>query len=329
MSIEEKVCTKCKNLKPLKDFTKSSRLLSGYEAVCKECARAPKVDLKLHKSLTIKECFRCKQEKPVKEFGTTKNNKDGYLTSCKLCLKKDREGCADLDQEQSCSSCSKVYKLSEYPKKSSCKTGRSKKCRDCIRKVSNASRDKEKARLRMKEYRANNKERVAASAKKSREKNKEKAKQKRSTPEHKEKEKIWRQKRKEKNPRIYADYVKKRKDEDPLYRAIQNLRIRLSSAIRGKSKKSARTLELLGCTVEFLKAYLQERFLPTMTWENYGTLWHIDHIIPCASFDLTDFEQQKACFHYTNLQPLFAFTTVIDGVEYIGNVNKGAKLTEV
>jgi hypothetical protein len=84
-------------------------------------------------------------------------------------------------------------------------------------------------------------------------------------------------------------------------------------------------MELLGCTIDFLKEYLEARFLPTMTWENYGTLWHIDHIIPCASFDLRDLEQQKACFHYTNLQPLFAFTTIIDGVEYIGNVNKGSK----
>ena len=41
-----------------------------------------------------------------------------------------------------------------------------------------------------------------------------------------------------------------------------------------------------------------------MTWDNHGQ-WHIDHIKPCAKFDLTDKDQQKACFHYTNLQPLW------------------------
>lgn len=134
----------------------------------------------------------------------------------------------------------------------------------------------------------------------------------------------------EEDPTRIATYVRNRRKVDENFNIKCNLRSRVNQAIKRKGVvKSARTLELLGCTVEFLKVYLQERFLPTMTWENYGTLWYIDHIIPCASFDLTDFEQQKACFHYTNLQPLFALTTVIDGVEYIGNVNKGAKLTEV
>ena len=41
-----------------------------------------------------------------------------------------------------------------------------------------------------------------------------------------------------------------------------------------------------------------------MNWSNHGSYWEIDHIIPCDSFDLTDIEQQKQCFHYTNLQPL-------------------------
>jgi len=79
---------------------------------------------------------------------------------------------------------------------------------------------------------------------------------------------------------------------------------------------------LLQTTISNFVVYLESKFLPTMTWENHGKLWHIDHIVPCMKFDLTKEEEQLKCFNYTNLQPLFAKTTVIDGVEYIGNLNK-------
>ena len=56
-----------------------------------------------------------------------------------------------------------------------------------------------------------------------------------------------------------------------------------------------------------LKIHLQEKWLPGMSWENYGYYgWHIDHIIPCSKFDLSKLEEQKKCFHFTNLQPLWA-----------------------
>jgi hypothetical protein len=69
--------------------------------------------------------------------------------------------------------------------------------------------------------------------------------------------------------------------------------------------KAGSAVSDLGCSIPELKAYLEKMFQPGMTWENWGA-WHIDHIIPLASFDLTDREQfLKAC-HYTNLQPLWA-----------------------
>ena len=55
-----------------------------------------------------------------------------------------------------------------------------------------------------------------------------------------------------------------------------------------------------------------------MTWDNYGE-WHIDHIKPCCGFDLTDFEQQKKCFHYTNLQPLWAKDNITKNGKFIVN----------
>ncbi len=103
---------------------------------------------------------------------------------------------------------------------------------------------------------------------------------------------------------------------DPQHRAAVLLRGRLHRVLsRANAAKSAATLELLGTDKAGLIAHLEAQFTEGMTWENQGE-WHIDHIKPCASFDLTDPEQQKLCFHYTNLQPLW-------GSE---NCSKGARL---
>ena len=101
-------------------------------------------------------------------------------------------------------------------------------------------------------------------------------------------------------------YLKNKRDTNIQFKLVTNLRTRINYAILSKrSRKSNSTTNLLGCTIIELKQYLESKFLPTMTWENYGA-WHIDHIVPLSTFDLTDPEQfAKAC-HYTNLQPLWA-----------------------
>jgi len=92
---------------------------------------------------------------------------------------------------------------------------------------------------------------------------------------------------------------------DPLYRLREGSRRTIGDALReGGIAKSHRTFELIGCTVEFYKAYLEERFDANMTWENWGTYWEIDHTIPLASFDLRDEAQLKNAFHYSNCRPL-------------------------
>jgi hypothetical protein len=83
-------------------------------------------------------------------------------------------------------------------------------------------------------------------------------------------------------------------------------------------KKISKSPELLGCTVQEAREHLEKQFKEGMTWENHGLYgWHIDHIIPCASFDLTDPDQQKKCFHYTNLQPLWAKENLIKGAKIL------------
>jgi len=96
-------------------------------------------------------------------------------------------------------------------------------------------------------------------------------------------------------------------------RLVNNLRTRIHHALKGLTK-SKKTLQLIGCTVEQLKYHLEKHFKEGMTWDNYGSgingrgmkEWHVDHIKPCASFDLSKPEEQRKCFHYSNLQPLWA-----------------------
>jgi hypothetical protein len=107
-----------------------------------------------------------------------------------------------------------------------------------------------------------------------------------------------------KNKNKTAKYRKHKYHSSIEFRLRIVLSSRVNRLIKGKRNK---TLDLIGCDVKKLKQHLESKFLNGMNWENYGFYgWHIDHIIPCSSFDLTDPEQQKKCFHYTNLQPLWA-----------------------
>jgi hypothetical protein len=96
--------------------------------------------------------------------------------------------------------------------------------------------------------------------------------------------------------------LQKRRDNDPAYRVRMNMHVRLSQMV---TRKVGKTMELAGCSLDDLMKHLESKFTEGMTWENYGQ-WHIDHNRPCASFNLEDPAEQKKCFHWTNLQPLWA-----------------------
>ena len=115
------------------------------------------------------------------------------------------------------------------------------------------------------------------------------------------------------------EYFQKRRDNDPLYRMISSLRTRTHQAVKaaGLGRKLESTISLLGCSTEDLKSHLEQQFKPGMTWDNYGQ-WHVDHIRPCADFDLSVEAEQRACFHYTNLQPLWRHENLSKGARYEG-----------
>lgn len=119
------------------------------------------------------------------------------------------------------------------------------------------------------------------------------------------------------------EYEKHRRENEPEYKMKCILRRRLLSAVsRYKTKKWSSTTGLLGCTMNHFVNHIETMFQPGMTWENHGVYkrggemkWHLDHIIPVSSYDVTLEEQQKRCFHYSNFQPLWA----------VDNLKKGAK----
>lgn len=94
--------------------------------------------------------------------------------------------------------------------------------------------------------------------------------------------------------------------EDVQYKLQLTLRNRVNDALRLDSKRGSAVRDL-GCSIAELKVYLESKFKKGMTWDNWThSGWHIDHIKPIASFDLTDRKQFLQAVHYTNLQPLWA-----------------------
>ena len=111
----------------------------------------------------------------------------------------------------------------------------------------------------------------------------------------------------ENNPGYTYKRSKQRMKDDPVYKAVQNLRRRLRDLIKTtRVGGSARASELLGCSTKEFNNHLESKFTKGMTWGNYGTHWHVDHILPCSSFDHEDPEQVKRCWHWSNMQPLEA-----------------------
>lgn len=196
-----------------------------------------------------------------------------------------------------CCTCKIEKDVSEFGGLKRTKDGLNPRCKECGAKyyLESNSRLKEIRYQRGVEFRRNNKDRLLEVSRK-------------YVAEHKEEkaayDKIYRQK----NAKKFAEYKRawtKRNRNRPEHKIKKNLRRRIHHAIKD-GRKSARTIELLGCSVEEFMKHLESLWEVGMSWDNYGLHgWHIDHIIPCSAFDLTDPEQQKRCFHYTNCRPMW------------------------
>ena len=103
---------------------------------------------------------------------------------------------------------------------------------------------------------------------------------------------------------------------NPQFALASRVRSRISVAMRRLGGKNGnKTKDLIGCSFEFLKEHIESQFKTGMSWENRSS-FHIDHIRPLASFDLTDPEQLKAACHWTNLQPLYPIENIRKSDKY-------------
>ena len=175
-----------------------------------------------------------------------------------------------------------------------------------MRKYNAILKNNIKKKLRDKKYYENNKDKIASWSKGYREKNKKIIAKKKKLYAIKNWDKILKYKN---------EWEKNKCKTDIKYRIMRRLRNRIYCSMF-RHKKSDTFKKLTGASMEIVWSHLESKFKPGMSRNNYGKRWHIDHVIPCAAFDLTKPEEQFKCFHYTNLQPLWAKE----------NLKKGAKL---
>lgn len=113
--------------------------------------------------------------------------------------------------------------------------------------------------------------------------------------------------------KITRERINNKLRNDPKFKLTYTLRRRLHHMLKLLNiAKSDRTLHLVGCEIDYLLYYIQNQFKRGMNWDNHSYEgWHLDHIIPCSYFDLRKSKEQRKCFHYTNLRPLWSRDNLI------------------
>ena len=257
----------------------------------------------------MKTCSKCGEGKPLTEYYLRNKVTGNYRNECNECAslrkkkyyQENKEAHSirnkkwQKENKEKVKTYSKLYRTkNKGNRKKYIQTDESRKL-NSINHKKRYEKNKTAINIKHKIYRDNNKQKIKdayakfVSIKENRDKRNLAAKKYRT----KDKSKIETRR-----------YYQEKYHNDIEFKLTKLLRRRISSALKGSSK-SAKTIELLGCQIEIFKAHLQRQFTKGMSFDNHGE-WHIDHIVPCASFDLTDPQQQKECFNYRNLQPLWA-----------------------
>lgn len=338
----EKQCENCKQVKPLTEFY-FRKETGKYRGNCKKCKPImSKKEIADRANAETKVCKHCRVEKKASEY--QKAGKGKWLQPyCKPCdvIRKQKYKELNIDKV-------KAAKEKYYLENRELLLARGKAYVNKNKEVVYARRrlyvekSKDTIRQKSKEYARLNRDKISKKSKEKRAANPEYYKAKaallraKRTPEQKailyEKQRIWRLANKDKikaqrqKPEVRERtrernriYNNAKSATDIEFRILKNLRSRTRFALKKwNTIKSDTTQNLLGCTIPFFKSYFTSLFTDGMTWDLFmdGAI-HIDHIKPCIEFDLRNKEEQKKCFNYTNLQPLWELDNLKKGATYI------------
>jgi hypothetical protein len=246
----------------------------------------------------MKQCCSCHSLLDTIDFHFDQNRSDGLASKCKTCANEYRRQYRKNNPSTMRKINKKYYSLHKVGVLQKQHNYYLRNSSKIILRVSNYNKSNmDKTRRRIRQYYKNNSVKIISRAAQWRKNNPDKAKAISRRYKHK------------------SNYDLNRLHTNIQAHLAHNLRIRLRKAIQN-NQKSGSAVRDLGCTVPELIQHLESQFQPGMSWTNYGfNGWHIDHIIPLDSFDLTDRPQFLQACHYTNLQPLWKADNLSKGIK--------------
>lgn len=292
----------------------------------------------------MKQCNTCKQWKNESEFWHDKTKKDGYATSCILCCRKGKpllSSSSDRNEkgQKLCLTCNTWKDISEFGNKTKTKDGLNSQCKACVKAYQERSKDRIKAYEEthreqhieyMKNYHAIHRAERQSKEQEYCETHKEEIERQKRLKEQKAKEnrlkyiQEHREEAKQRAKKYYWEHLERyrayeqteaRKQSKKLQdmKRSKNIFYKINKAFSQgmrhslKSDKAGQHWEtLVPYTLQDLRQHLESQFTPLMSWDNYGSYWEIDHIIPQNLFDIQSPEDPdfKICWSLANLRPL-------------------------
>lgn len=134
-----------------------------------------------------------------------------------------------------------------------------------------------------------------------------------------ERSRDWYDKNRDTRLRKHTKYIRNKRHTNTEFKLYSNIQSRIYTALKKDTlAKQTSTIDIIGCSIKFYKTWLEFQFDEKMNWNNHGDYWHIDHVKPCASFNLLNGAEVKECFNWQNVRPL----------EKSRNLSKNSKIDE-